>query len=61
VIGDVGRIIAEYGLNISDFRLGRDDSGKALAVVGVDGDVDSSLIEKLSSLDACLSVRSVSI
>jgi D-3-phosphoglycerate dehydrogenase len=61
VIGDVGRIIAEHGLNISDFRLGRDDSGKALAVVGVDGDVDSSLIEKLSSLDACLSVRSVSI
>ncbi|RUM71918.1 MAG: phosphoglycerate dehydrogenase, partial [Sulfurovum sp.] len=37
VIGDVGKIIAENGLNISDFRLGRDSKQQALAVVRVDG------------------------
>jgi D-3-phosphoglycerate dehydrogenase len=56
VIGDVGKIMAEHGLNISDFRLGRDSEQQALAVVRVDGQIKKELIEELSALEACISV-----
>ena len=56
VIGDVGRILAENGLNISDFRLGRDHKQQALAVVRVDGQISKSVLDALSTLDACISV-----
>ncbi len=58
VIGDVGRIIAEHQINISDFRLGRDGRGQALAVVRVDDPVTKELLVDLETLDACISVRS---
>ncbi len=61
VIGDVGRLIAEAGLNIADFRLGRDKTGQALAVVRVDGTVEKELIDRLAALPACISVKSVSL
>ncbi len=61
VIGDVGRIIADNGVNISDFRLGRDKNSQALAVVKVDEDITEKLLQELSDLDTCLSVTSVSI
>ncbi|MEN8726486.1 MAG: ACT domain-containing protein, partial [Sulfurovum sp.] len=56
VIGDVGRIMAENGLNISDFRLGRDSKKQALAVVRVDGQIKKELLEELAALEACISV-----
>ena len=56
VIGDVGRILADNGLNISDFRLGRDNKQQALAVVRVDGLVSKKVLDALSALDACISV-----
>jgi len=56
VIGDVGRIIAQNSLNISDFRLGRAKTGLALAVVRVDGKVNRELLDELSALKACISV-----
>jgi len=59
VIGDVGHIISSHNLNISDFRLGRDKNSQALAVVKVDGDVTKELLNKLSSLETCLSVNHV--
>ena len=61
VIGDVGKIIANNGINISDFRLGRDKNSQALAVVKVDGNITEKLLKELSHLDTCLSVTSVSI
>jgi D-3-phosphoglycerate dehydrogenase len=61
VIGDVGRIIADNSLNISDFRLGRDKSGQALAVVRVDDVISKELIGELSALDACISVSHASL
>ncbi len=61
VIGDVGQIIAKYGINIADFRLGRDKSGQALAVVRVDSDIPKELVDELSSLKACISIKTVSI
>ncbi|MEJ2496245.1 MAG: NAD(P)-dependent oxidoreductase [Sulfurovaceae bacterium] len=57
VIGDVGRIISRHGVNISDFRLGRDAKKQALAVIRVDGNVTKQLLDELESLDAC--IRSV--
>jgi D-3-phosphoglycerate dehydrogenase len=56
VIGDVGTIMAKYGLNISDFRLGRDSKQQALAVVRVDAPVTKELLDALASLEACISV-----
>jgi D-3-phosphoglycerate dehydrogenase len=56
VIGDVGHILASNSLNISDFRLGRDKKGQALAVVRVDGQVSKKVIDELASLEACISV-----
>jgi D-3-phosphoglycerate dehydrogenase / 2-oxoglutarate reductase len=61
VIGDVGHIMANNVLNISDFRLGRDQKGQALAVVRVDGQVTKKVIEELASLEACLSVSHASL
>ena len=60
VIGDVGKIMAQNGLNISDFRLGRDSKGQALAVVRVDGTVTKNILDELSSLEACISVSHAS-
>jgi D-3-phosphoglycerate dehydrogenase len=61
VIGDVGQIIAQNGLNIADFRLGRDKNAQALAVVKVDGNITKKLIEELSNLETCISVTFVNI
>ncbi|NPA50038.1 MAG: phosphoglycerate dehydrogenase [Epsilonproteobacteria bacterium] len=58
VIGAVGTIIAKYGVNIADFRLGRDQNGLAMAVIRVDNPYPKELIKELESLDACLGVRS---
>jgi D-3-phosphoglycerate dehydrogenase len=61
VIGDVGRIIAQNDVNISDFRLGRDKTGLALAVVRIDGQVSKKILEELSSLEACIDVSYASL
>ena len=55
VIGNVGTILAEEGINISDFRLGRNKDG-ALAVIIVDEDVKASTLEKLANIEAARSV-----
>jgi D-3-phosphoglycerate dehydrogenase len=61
VIGDVGRIIADNRLNISDFRLGRDNTGLALAVVRIDGQIEKRVLDQLSALDACIDVSYASL
>ena len=61
VIGDVGSIIAKHNINISDFRLGRNTDGHALAVIKVDNETPKALIEELSTLPACISVRTVTL
>jgi D-3-phosphoglycerate dehydrogenase len=61
VIGDVGHIIAKHNINISDFRLGRDGKGQALAVVRVDDEITDDLIAELSELNACINVRSANV
>jgi len=61
VIGDVGRIVASNGLNIADFRLGRDNNKQALAVVKVDSNITKEVLKALSELKACISVNHVNI
>jgi D-3-phosphoglycerate dehydrogenase len=61
VIGDVGQIISNNKLNISDFRLGRDSNSQALAVVKVDGNINKKLLTELEALETCISVSAVNI
>src|ERR1035437_1140629 len=63
VIGRIGTILAEQGVNIANFALGRERSGpkpvKALSVVQVDAPVSDAVLEALMSIDALLDARLV--
>lgn len=61
VIGEVGKILGDNGINIADFRLGRRESKGALAVVMVDNNVSSEVLEKLQNLEAATAVYFVQI
>ncbi len=56
VIGNVGTILANHHVNISDFRLGRNNQSQALAVIMVDNSVTEATLRELASLEACISV-----
>ncbi len=56
VIGNVGTILAKNSVNISDFRLGRNDDAEALAVIIIDNAVNNNTLQELSNLNACISV-----
>ncbi|VAY86276.1 D-3-phosphoglycerate dehydrogenase [hydrothermal vent metagenome] len=60
VIGEVGRILGNNKINISDFRLGR-NKNSALAVILVDNEVDNSILSKLENLKEATSVCSVQV
>ncbi|PIF03988.1 MAG: phosphoglycerate dehydrogenase [Arcobacter sp.] len=55
VIGTVGTLLASEGINISDFRLGRNKDG-ALSVIIVDEEIKNTTLEKLSNIEAARSV-----
>lgn len=55
VIGQVGTTLANNGINIADFRLGRSKNG-ALAVILVDENVPASVLKDLGNLEAAKSV-----
>lgn len=57
VIMDISSILANANINIADFRLGRNDSGLALAVILVDEEISKPTLEKLSNLSTCLMVK----
>jgi D-3-phosphoglycerate dehydrogenase len=59
VIGHVGTTLAAHAVNIADFRLGRNKSGQALAVIIVDSTVSETTLKELASLEACISVSYV--
>ncbi|WP_201353504.1 phosphoglycerate dehydrogenase [Hydrogenimonas urashimensis] len=59
VIGDVGQILAKHHVNIADFRLGRDKTGLALAVIIVDNDVSEEVLRELDALEASIYVKYV--
>jgi len=65
VIGRIGSILGEHGVNIANFALGRERSGakpvKALAVVQVDAPVLSAVLEDLVKIEAMIEARPVSL
>ena len=57
-IGALGTVVGDAGLNIATFHLGRrDDSGEALALVEVDGEIDDDLLTKVRELPQVVRVN----
>jgi D-3-phosphoglycerate dehydrogenase len=63
VIGKIGTILGEHGVNIGNFALGRERTGpkpvKALAVVQVDAPVSDQVLEALSTIEALIEAKLV--
>jgi len=63
VIGKIGTILGEQGVNIANFALGRERSGakpvKALAVVQVDAPVSSAVLDALLTIEALFEAKLV--
>ena len=61
LIGQLGTLLAEAGLNIADFHLGRQECGKnAICLVALDEAVSDELFEKISALPQIESVKRLS-
>ena len=65
VIGKIGTILGQHGVNIANFALGRQRSGarpvQALAVVQVDAPVEATVLDALKSIEALIEARPVSL
>jgi D-3-phosphoglycerate dehydrogenase / 2-oxoglutarate reductase len=65
VIGKIGTILGEQGVNIANFALGRERAGrkpvKALAVVQVDEPVGPAAVDALKTIEALLEAKPVSL
>lgn len=60
VIGRVGTILGESGVNISRFHLGRKErGGEAVAVIETDAPVDDKTLEALRAFDQIISARQI--
>ena len=63
VIGKIGTILGEHGVNIANFALGRERSGqkpvKALALVQVDAPVGETVLTALGTIEALIEARPV--
>ena len=63
VIGKIGTILGEHGVNIANFALGRERAGdkpvKALAVVQVDAPVPAAVLDSLKAIEAILEAKPV--
>ena len=60
VIGRVGTILGERGVNISRFHLGRRErGGEAMAVIEVDAAIDKTTLDALRSLEQVVSARQI--
>ena len=59
VIGKVGTLLAQNSVNIADFRLGRNHSGEALAVIKTDTSAKDAALAQLAALEECISVDAV--
>jgi D-3-phosphoglycerate dehydrogenase len=63
VIGKIGTILGEHGVNIANFALGRERTGpkpvKALAVVQVDAPVSDKVLEALATIEALIEAKLV--
>jgi D-3-phosphoglycerate dehydrogenase len=60
VVGGVGTILGEAGINIANFSLARGDGSRAAAVIAVDTAPAPAVLERLRGLPAVEEVRVVS-
>jgi D-3-phosphoglycerate dehydrogenase len=60
VIGIVGTLLGEAGVNIARFVLGRAKQGYAIALIQTDSAIEEDILEKLRKLPAILDARAVS-
>jgi len=61
MIGDLGKLLGDEGLNISDFRLGRkDEKSGAICIVALDAPVNDEVFEKIASQKQIVSARRLS-
>jgi D-3-phosphoglycerate dehydrogenase len=62
VIGRVGTILGEQGVNISAFHLGRRErGGEAMAVIEIDAAAQPETIAALRALPEILTVREITL
>jgi D-3-phosphoglycerate dehydrogenase len=60
VIGKVGSVLGEAGVNIAEYHQARIEAGgDALAAIAVDGTVDRSVIDRLAALDEVTGVSQI--
>ncbi len=60
VIGQVGTLLAEYQVNIAEWRLGRDQpGGEALSFINLDTEPPQAVLEELAGLAAVTDVKLV--
>ncbi|MCB1024865.1 MAG: phosphoglycerate dehydrogenase [Acidobacteria bacterium] len=60
VIGKLGTLLGENGVNISRFYLGRNEmGGEALAVIELDSKLEPGVLEDLRSVDSVITVKQV--
>jgi D-3-phosphoglycerate dehydrogenase len=60
VIGQVGTILAAYGVNIGEWRMGRETPGsEALSFINLDSTVPEPVIEALSKIPAVTNLKLV--
>ena len=60
VVGQIGTLLAEEGVNIADIHLARREK-RAIAVLRLDEDPSASVLERLAALPQVKSVRSVNL
>jgi len=60
VIGKVGSILGDAGINISAFHLGRRErGGEAMAIIEVDAPLDKPTLDRLLQLDSIIALRQI--
>jgi len=57
VIGRVGTLLGDAGINIADMAVGRGDDHGAMMGISLDQPVEDALVERLSSLEGVLAAR----
>lgn len=60
LIGGVGTILGDAGINIANFNLGRiSGTSEAVAIVSIDGDIDNVVMNKLEKLPSVQQVKAL--
>lgn len=58
MIGELGTLLGEAGVNIADFRLGRkDEKSGAICIVAVDGEISDELFGKITAQSQITSAK----